>query len=115
MELIGHDLSRIVYLTTMNRREGGVFLPDIAQKVIEKYSFVKYPNLDELQKENLAFKLGKFRDFQIDELRVYTDGVIVASKCSTEILSEFLGDLLVWIKSDFGYREITILKPEMHF
>ena len=115
MELIGHDLSRIVYLTTMNRREGGVFLPDIAQKAIQKYSFVKYPNLDELQKENLAFNVGKFRDFQIDELNVYPDGVIVASKCSTEILSEFLGDLFGWIKSDFGYREITILKPEMHF
>ena len=115
MELIGHDLSLIVYLTTMNRREGGVFLPDIAQKVIQKYSFAKYPNLDELQKENLAFNVGKFRDFQIDELNVYTDGVIVASKCSTEILSEFLGDLFGWLKSDFGYREITILKPEMHF
>jgi hypothetical protein len=115
MELIGHDLSRIVYLTTMNRREGGVLLPDVAHKVVQKYSFARYPNFDDLQNESFAFKLGKFRDFQIDELRVYTDGVIVASKCSTEILSEFLNDLLGWIKSDFGYREITILKPEMHF
>ena len=94
MELIGHEPSRIFYLTTMNRREGGVFLPDVAHKVIQKYSFAKYPNLDELQKESFAFNFGKFRDFQIDELRVYTDGVIVASKCSTEILSEFLTDLL---------------------
>ena len=115
MELICHDVSRIVYLTTMNRREGGAFLPDIAQKVIQKYSFVKYPNLDELQNEIFAFNVGRFRDFQIDELKVYNDGVIVTSKCSTEILNEFLDELLGWLKSDFGYCEITIPKPETHF
>ena len=30
-------------------------------------------------------------------------------------IDEFLGDLFGWIKSDFGYREITIRKPEMPF
>jgi hypothetical protein len=114
MELIGHELSRVVYLTNVVRSDGSPFQPEIAQKVIQKYSFVKYPNVDELQKDSFAFSIGKFRDFQIDDLKVYGDGVIVSSKCRTEILSEFLGDLFNWIKADFGLREVAILKPETY-
>jgi hypothetical protein len=115
MQLIGHELSRIVYLTNVTRRGGGAFLPDVAQRVLQKYSFVKFPGVDELQKESQSFSMGKFQDFQIDDLKVYSDGIIVAGKCDTDILSAFVTDLFGWIKTDFGLEEVSILKPEMHF
>jgi hypothetical protein len=115
MELIAHEISRIVYLTNVVRRGGGAFLPDIAQRVLQKYSFVKFPSVDDLQKDSQTFAMGKFQEFQIDELKVYGDGIIVSGKCNTDILSAFVTDLFGWIKSDFGLEEIAILKPEMHF
>jgi hypothetical protein len=115
MELIGHELSRVVYLTNVGRRDGGVFFPDVAQTVLQKYSFVKFPNLDDLQKESQTFNMGKFQGFQINELNVYSDGIIVSGKCNTDILGAFVTDLFGWIKTDFGLEEITVLKPEMHF
>ena len=114
MELIAHELSRVVYLTNVIRREGSPFLPELAQRVLQKYSFVKFPGVDDLQKESQAFGMGKFQDTQIDELKVYNDGVIVSGKCNTSILEAFVADLFGWIKTDFGLEEVSILKPEMH-
>lgn len=115
MELIAHELSRVVYLTNVARREGGVFLPELAQKVLQRYSFVKFPNVDDLQRESQTFGLGKFQELQVDELKVYSDGVIVSGKCNTGMLEAFVADLFGWIKAEFGLEELSILKPEMHF
>jgi hypothetical protein len=115
MELIGHELSRIVYLTNVARRGGGAFMPDVAQGVLQRYSFAKFPNLDQLQNETHTFGIGKFQGFQIDELKVYGDGIIVSAKCNTELLLEFTSDLFGWIKDEFGLEQIKVLEPEMHF
>jgi hypothetical protein len=115
VELIGHELSRIVYLTNVMRRDGGAYLPEVAQGVLQRYSFVKYPNIDQLQTEAQTFAVGKFQGSQIDELKVYSDGVIVSAKCNTELLHQFVTDLFEWIRAEFGLEQITILNPEMYF
>jgi hypothetical protein len=116
VQLIGHELTRIVYLTSVVRPAGGAFLPDVAQRVLQKYSFVKFPSVDDLQKEGQLFSVGKFQDVQIDELKVYGDGIIVSGKCSTDILDAFIQDLFGWLKADFGIEETSIIqKPEKHF
>jgi hypothetical protein len=115
MELIIHDLCRIVYLTNVGRKDGGVFQPELVQKVLQKYSFVKFPSVEDLQNESQMFGMGKFEGFQINELNIYNDGIIVSGKCNTNILERFVIDLFGWIKSDFGLEEIAVVKPEMHF
>jgi hypothetical protein len=115
MELITHDLSRIVYLSNFAKRDGGAFLPEVAQKVLQKYSFVKFPNVDDLQKESQTFGMGKFQEFQIDEFKVYGDGIIVSGKCNTKILDAFVTDLFGWLKTDYGVEEVLIQKPEKYF
>jgi hypothetical protein len=115
MELIAHELSRIVYLTNVVRRAGGIFLPDIAQSVLQRYSFVKFPNVDQLQSESQTFAIGKFQNVQIDELKVYSDGMVVSAKCGTELLLEFVTDLFGWTRDEFGLEQIAILKPETYF
>jgi hypothetical protein len=115
VELIVPDLSRIVYLTNFGRKDGGVFQPDLVQKVLQNYSFLKFPSVEDLQKESFMFGLGKFQGFQINELNVYNDGIIVSGKCNTNILEAFLAHLLEWVRNDFGLEELTILKPETHF
>jgi hypothetical protein len=115
VQLIGYELTRVVYLTTVVRPAGGAFLPDVAQRVLQKYSFVKFPSIDDLQKEGQTFSIGKFQDTQIDDFKVFSDGIIVSGKCSTDILDGFIQDLFVWLKADFGIEETDVLQPEKYF
>ncbi|WOH72814.1 hypothetical protein RX330_31805 [Bradyrhizobium sp. NDS-1] len=115
MELIGYDVSRIVYLTNFVRREGSGYLPEIAQRVIQTYSFLKSPSADDLQKDAQTFAMGKFQGIQINELSVYGDGIIVSGRCSTQTLQDFIADLFAMMTKDFGYIETRVLEPEMHY
>jgi hypothetical protein len=82
---------------------------------VKQYSFLKFPSAEELQKDAQTFAVGKFRDVQINELNVYSDGIIVSGRCDTKVLEAFLGDLFGWMKADYGYEQTTIIEPEMHF
>jgi hypothetical protein len=115
VELISQEVSRLVYLTNIVRSEGNAYLPELAQRVIQKYSFLKFPNADDLQKDTQIFSLGRFRDTQINELSVYGDGVIAAGRCSTKLLQAFLSDLFNFVEVEYGYRQSNILDPETHF
>jgi hypothetical protein len=115
VQLIGYELSRIVYLTNVGRLAGGVFLPEVAHQVIQRYSFAKAPTLDELQKDGQTFAFGKYQEVQLNEFKIFTDGVIVAGVCSTDILDAFLSDLFSWLKSAYGVEEIRLQEPEKHF
>lgn len=114
MEFIGHDVSRIVFLTNIVRPEGATYLPELAQLVIQRYSFLKFPSADDLQKDTQTFAIGKFGDVQINELSVYSDGIIVSGRCSTQKLEVFIKDLFE-IVSDIGYSQSDIFEPEMYF
>ncbi|WOH55298.1 hypothetical protein [Bradyrhizobium sp. BWC-3-1] len=114
MEFIGHDVSRIVYLTNIVRAEGSTYLPELAQLVIQRYSFLKFPNADDLQKDTQAFAVGKFDGVQINELNVYGDGIIVSGRCSTQRLEAFIKDLFDVVRA-VGYSESDIFEPEMYF
>jgi hypothetical protein len=115
VQLIGYELSRIVYLTNIRRLAGGAFLPELAHQVIQRYSFVKSPTLDELQKEGQTFAFGKYQDVQINEFKVFTDGVIVSGMCSTDVLDGFLHDLFGWLQTAHGLEEIRLQEPEKYF
>ena len=50
MELIGFDTSSVVYLTQVYRPAGQPYMPEAAAKLVQRYSFAKFPTLDDLQK-----------------------------------------------------------------
>lgn len=114
MELIGYEVCRIVYLTNVARPAGGVYLPELAGRVIQQYSFLKFPNADDLQKETQTFAIGKFRDVQINELSIYGDGIIVSARADTSLMEAFISELFT-IAGEFGLAQLDILEPEMHF
>lgn len=115
MELISFDTTRIIYLTQVHRIAGQPFLPEVAAKLIQRYSFAKYPTMDDLQKDVFGFHLGKFRDVQINELGIYNDGIIVAARCNTKLLDNFIEDLFEWAKEEVGLVTIPQIKSEKHF
>ena len=115
MELIAFDTSRIIFLLQVHRRAGQPYVPEVAAKLVQRYSFAKYPTLDDLQKETFFFGMGKFRNVQISELGIYNDGVIVAGRCDTQLLEEFLDDLFDWIANEFEFVPIPQIRTEKHF
>ncbi len=115
MEIIGYGLCQVVNLRNVFRSQGAAYLPEVAAKVVAKYQFAKPPGLDDLGKEAVKFQLGKFNDVQIDEFGVYSDGVIVNGHCPTELLEEFLQDILSFGLKEIGHKPILSYRDELHF
>jgi hypothetical protein len=115
MELISHDMSRVIYLVNVHRPQGQAYLPEAAAKLVQRYSFAKYPTLDDLQKDTVIFGIGKFRDVQISELGIYNDGMIIAAHCNTNLLDEMVSDLFAWMEKEVGLVQIKSLSEEKHY
>ena len=115
MELVSVEESRIVFLTQVYRPAGLPYLPELVAKLIARYSFVKYPNFEDIGNNVKLFAYGKFLDVQINELKIYDDGIIVSAKANTEILDIFVDDLFKWLEEDFGVVKTILAKPERHY
>lgn len=113
MELVQIENSRVILLTQMHRPGGQLYLPDAAKKLIERYSFVKGPILD--QPTPYIFSIGKFQDAQIAEFSIYNDGLIVSSASDTDLIDAFIKDLLSWIGKTFGFVQTLTAKPERYY
>jgi hypothetical protein len=113
VELVGIENSRIILLTQMHRPSGQLYLPDAATQLIERYSFVKGPTID--QPMPYVFSIGKFRDAQIAEFSIYNDGLIASSASDTDLLDAFIQDLLSWVGKTFGFVQMATAKPEKYY
>jgi len=116
VELVDIDTSRIVNLVKLTRPAGQLFLPDASAKLAARYEFRKFPGIEQLlsNQEFQTFGVGKFQDCQIQELRIYGDGVIVDSKSDTDLLDAFLDDFIAWFLSEFKLQFVQPHMPERH-
>lgn len=53
-----------------------------------------------------TFNMGLWNGYQIDDLSVYNDGVIVAAPSETSVIEGFLDDLYDFVKEQFGLEAI---------
>lgn len=116
MKLVSIESSRIILLSTFRRPSGPVYVPDLAAAIAARYGFVKRPEgQDLLASDALRFHVGKFRDVQIQDFEIYPDGLIVTSTSKTTVLDEFLTDVTVWAKEEWGLAAMEFPNPEKHF
>lgn len=117
MNLISIDSSTIVRLDTVHRPAGQVYLPDLLQKAMQRYGFVRGPTLEDVLKPDGSrkFWVGKFEDVQITEFSIYGDGVIASSVSDTDILEAFVSDVFQWAEKEFGLIPALTSKPEIYF
>ncbi len=103
MKLVSVEFSQITFLTTIVAPRGNLYLPEVVAGAQERYEFVEVPKtLAAMRDPNGAlFQMGKYRDFVIDQLKVYTDGILVQSKAPIEDVETFLDDLLSWLDETF--------------
>jgi hypothetical protein len=116
MELVAIENSRIIYLTQVHRPAGELYYPDAAEKLVERYSFVKYPSIEEITRQHpLVFGIGKYGVIQINELTIYQDGIIVSSRSDTDRLDEFISDLFEWSEKELGLIKMPASRPEKYY
>lgn len=115
MDLVAVENTRITYLLQVFRAAGISYQPELVQKLIQRYSFVKFPSLEELLKNERIFRVGKFRDIQITDFGIYSDGIIVASAADSNILDEFIDDLVNWARDELGVVYAAGTKQEKSY
>lgn len=112
MELVQIESTKVTYLVQLHNPAGQIYQPEAAMKVAQRYSFAKMPSVDDLFKNERAFRIGKFEGVQISEFALYSDGVIVNALCDSDIIDAFLDDVLKWAKEEFGLIPLLTSKPE---
>jgi hypothetical protein len=113
MDLVGIDSSKVVFFTQVHRPAGQLYAPDAFAKLIERYSFVKYPSPDQVLP--YTFGIGKFQNTQITELSIYNDGITASSASDTDLLDTFIDDLLAWAARELQLIEAPANKPEKYY
>ena len=82
-------------------------MPAACEAFVERYSFSSFPqSIDEMAKEPISFAHGLFNGAAIESFDIYSDGVIISSKSSTDVLDNFLADLNAWSKSKLGLDRV---------
>lgn len=102
---------------------GGVFLPALFEALKERYSFGNAPNVpamspEQVQKEGYKFSIGKIRkggrDYPIQELVVFPDGLVCSSD-QTDTAELMLEDLLKFGKEQFDFRPVQPATRKLFF
>ena len=92
--------------------KGKAYYPDIIAELVKKFGFQVYPTKPEDfdEAKGIRFAEGKFADGTIDQLQIYTHGLIVDTRLSTEVSEKLLYDTLIWAKS-----QLDVYKRQGHY
>jgi hypothetical protein len=115
MEIISHLLGREIRVLSIDEviPMGGVFLPDVIEKISKHYSFQGTPVLNrpprEVFSEGMKFEMGKLaledRDIPIQQLTFFNDAILVNAFTSADA-RVILNDVFSWGQSAFGLRPL---------
>jgi hypothetical protein len=106
MEITAVMLARVVAfieVQELNPR-GKAYYPDIAAALVNKFGFQIHPTKPEDFDENkgVRFAEGKFADGTIDQMQIFTHGLILDTRISTDVSEKLLYETLQWTKSELG-------------
>ncbi|MGD0793753.1 MAG: hypothetical protein ABR920_18470 [Terriglobales bacterium] len=83
---------------------GKVYYPAITEALVKRYGFAKFPQKPEDYDESkgVAFVYGKDGDSVIEQVLIYTNGVVLETRSSTEDSKRLLERALEWAASEIG-------------
>lgn len=88
-----------------------VFYPDLVQALVARYSFQKFPQKieDFDEAKGVTFGVGRLGNSVIDQLIIYTYGIVVDTRSSTQDSKRLLEEAFEW-----GSKEVKLVyKPSM--
>jgi hypothetical protein len=106
MEITAVMLARAVAFVEVQELnpKGQAYYPDIVAALVKRFNFRVYPTKPEDfdEAKGVQFADGKFAEGTIDKLQIFTHGLIVDTRVSTDASEKLLRDTLVWAKSELG-------------
>lgn len=107
MELVGIDRTKVIMLFFVSNPVGQPPLYKMLEGLVQRYKFASVPSkIEELKADRMEFGQGEFSGTRIDLLEVFNDGLVVTSRCSSETIDSFIGDLRQWVLDSFGLKSI---------
>lgn len=104
---MGIERSSLTALFLASRPQGQVYLPGAAAELAKRYSFAGVPTgLADIEGNKISFRQGVFNDVGIESLEIYGDGIILSSKCPSDVLDALLADLIQWMESAFNMHPV---------
>jgi hypothetical protein len=90
---------------------GAVFYPDLVKAIATRYNFQKFPEKieDFDETKGVAFIAGKLGKTVIERLTIYTYGLSLQTRVSTEESKRLLVEGLEWASKELG----LVYKPDM--
>lgn len=113
MELLSVLLARAmawVEPAELNPR-AAVSYPDLAQALVARYSFQKSPQTleDFNEAKGVTFAAGRIGDSAIDQVVLYTYGIVLDTRSSTQESKRLLEEAMQWGSKELG----LVYKPSM--
>lgn len=106
MNLLGIQESGVTSLFLAGFPSGQPSVFHAAAKLVERYQFKKAPGPQELLSDKSVFEQGTFNDQPINSFEIYSDGIVVRSRIPTEIVDDFIDDVMEWMGSELGLRRV---------
>jgi hypothetical protein len=86
--------------------QGQAYYPDIAAALVKRFNFQGYPTKPEDfdESKGIQFTDGKFSEGTIDRVQIFTHGIVLDTRVSTDVSAALLHDTLLWARSELGLR-----------
>ena len=96
--------------TELNPR-AAVFYPDLTRAIVARYGFQKFPQtLEEFDEaKGVTFAAGRLGNSVIEQLIIYTYGILLDTRSSTEESKLLLEEAMQWGKDELG----LVYEPSM--
>jgi hypothetical protein len=90
---------------------GAVYYPDITKALVARYNFQKFPQkLEDFdESKGVTFGAGRLGDTVIEQLIIYTYGIVLDTRISTQESRRLLEEAFEWGREELGFT----YKPDM--
>jgi hypothetical protein len=121
MNLISSEMGQALQLFVMDETRplsGGMFTPDIATRVIQRYRFLSAPSANQLgPNQPLKFQSGAIEiegeTYLVGSLEIYNDGIIINS-VNTDDADKIMNDFIPWAINEVRLREPVTQIPRAY-
>ena len=105
MRLSAITLARVlVFIETYDLDpKGKIFFPDLAQALVARFRFQKFPQkFEELDgQKGIQFAGGIWNGIAVPQLQVYTNGILLDTCFSTDDSERIIEETLIWAADEF--------------
>jgi hypothetical protein len=106
MEVLGIRNARVIAYVPIEQLNpfGKMLIPTVTSAFVERYGFMAFPQslADYDETKGVAFGVGNWNGSAIDRVTIYSNGVLVDTRVSTDHSEAFLRDAMTWLAETLG-------------